>query len=383
MSTCPVSVRDIYQFDLDGTQPKNCFIAAVIKTGILLTSISKSKHMSDQENLLGQAINEICCNVDWSISFTQPVVIYSDEVLRVEILVLLQKYFREKCCNIENIWIISTGNFDLLKPWWKSYCSLFAIKSFNIEEWPTSDTLFLSQLYAGKVEPDWSLLFNQKQHSVCSLFSLYGGSYSKLDRCYLTLRLCELGDHGMIDFMGRFETKQNLIDYTENITYFKNQQEVEIVSSLYDRYVVDMKLQPTFDIKKYPPKFNESIDWNGTQWLLDQQCVFNVSRETNDSECIPDFTEKTLRAFCHFCMVLPVGYNSHACLKKLGFWFPESEIDYDYSQNFDYQERVLMIINNLKKIEKSPGKYAQLVNKYRSQLIQNAKLAWNMISKTA
>jgi hypothetical protein len=265
--------------------------------------------------------------------------------------------------------------------WWQQWCLQARERSFRVCTWPVSQSLWIKK-YTNNVDiPNWDKMWDTKTSALTQLFSVYGGSYAKRDRCFLALRLCEFYDHGLIDFMGMFVDKNQLIDYTEYITYFKNQTEVDHVAQLYDCYIDSAKkLKRRSEITDYQAIKDDNFSINTMQWHWDQHCVFNVIRESDDSECFGYFTEKTLRCFYHMCLPLPVGYQSAKHIEQLGFWFPHELVNYDYQNCLGYHQRVLGIVDILEKLKNQPDQTKQYFYNNRTNIIDNAKLAIKLLT---
>ena len=224
-------------------------------------------------------------NYDWSRSFTKTQVIYSDDLITPDTLIHFHEYLRKKCVNIENIMFMICGSQGA-DEWWQQWCLQAREQSFRVCTWPVSESVWIKKYTNGIVEPNWDNMWQTKILNLTQLFSIYGGSYAKRDRCFLTLRLCELYDYGFVDFMGNFTNKQQLIDYTEHITYFKNQKEVDYVTDLYNQYIDSHgQLKRRDKLVNYPAVKDDKFSTDTMQWYIDQQCIFNIIRETDDSGC--------------------------------------------------------------------------------------------------
>jgi len=167
------------------------------------------------------------------------------------------------------------------------------------------------------------------------------------------LKLCKFYSSSVIDYLGKFCTKQELLDYVEWKSYYSNQNEIDAIDNLYDQHIINQEYSkpslPNLTIVK--SKVNEAINWDGFQWAVDQKCFAAVVRETINDDVFPTVSEKTTRSFLHFCTVLPTGYNAVKDLETLGFWFPHDLIDYSYQSHASYIDRINGLCKNLEKLQ--------------------------------
>jgi hypothetical protein len=296
-------------------------------------------------------LEEIFKDVNWSESFEIPLVIICDEIITSEILIILHQWLRTKCADIENI-VVVTCNHTGVHRWWKKWCDVYHQQSFSIIE------LSLGYSYSMNhppirypLPPIPSANTIQSKKNILYYFNVYGGTYPTLERLYIVLRMLELRDYGVVEYLGELYDKQKILDYIENITYFKNQKEIDKVTALYDQYVINHRLLPQqlqFDITSNPTK-NEPF-FSGHQLTVDNHCFANVVRETMNFEPYNTVTEKTLRSFLHHLAVIPTGYQAVADLEVQGFWFPHDVIDYGYQNQPDHSCRMTLIINAIQRM---------------------------------
>jgi hypothetical protein len=213
-------------------------------------------------------------------------------------------------------------------------------------------------------------------------FNVYGGTYPTVERIYMILRLLELQSNGVVEYIGSMYAKQDILNYAEDITYFKNQKEVDKISKLYDQYVVNNRLKEQelqFNVT-YTPVKNEYF-FSGHQYEIDSHCFANVARETLNFCPYTTVTEKTLRSFLHHLAVIPTAYKSIDDLEAQGFWFPHDVIDYSYQSQPDHGRRMSMIVDALKKMI---NKFStdDLNHYYRENLTHfhcNTKLVYDIV----
>jgi hypothetical protein len=70
------------------------------------------------------------------------------------------------------------------------------------------------------------------------VFSYYGGTYATPERQYLVLTLLELSKVGSIDYLGKFESKDTVTAYSENINYYLDQAEIDQMNCLTVMYLL-------------------------------------------------------------------------------------------------------------------------------------------------
>jgi hypothetical protein len=285
-------------------------------------------------------------NYDWSKSFYSTQVLVYDEAILSEFLPIIHNWLRRKCCDIENIVLISITHPGIAD-WWKSWCSVNHQKSFQIKEanfWdsPTHRGTWISENFK---EP--SLDFFKENKKITKLFSFYGGTYSKIPQEFLTLKLMRFCDVSVVDYLGTFNSKDKLLGYAESMYYYKNQFEIDQLSESYDKYVSNnFKL---LNHSTNPNNYTNSplkckIDFNGTKWNIDRQCFATVVRETMIDDVFSCLSEKTMQAFLHHNVVIPVAFDSVSHIEKLGFWLPHELIDYSYQKNTIFVDRIDQMI---------------------------------------
>jgi hypothetical protein len=193
--------------------------------------------------------------------------------------------------------------------------------------------------------------------------------------------MLELDNFGVIDYCGRFDDKQKILDYAEHITYFCNQKEIDTLSTTYDCFVKNHRLTKRTDFD--PVSSRKDFEClQGSQWHTDQQCFFNVVRETYNAEPFIQITEKTLKSFLHQVAVIPLGFEAVERLESLGFWFPHDIMDYRYQSVKIFSTRIDHMLESLLKVTQ---KYTleQLSRYYQAHLDQfnhNANLVEKILN---
>ena len=354
----------------------------VIKAELLEVLTNAPKHQP-KDVWVEKRLDDMFGSYDWSRSFSRRQILVYDEVLPSEVLEILHKWLRRKCADIENILLVVTHHTGA-SDWWRDWCKTNNEKSFQLTETffltrPTatpSFKSFLSEKNTTKKDIDWYA----SQKNISKLLSYYGGTYSSLEREYLFLKL-QCFDHLLahVDFLGNLSPKQDILSYVENITYYKDQMEIDYISSAYDRLVNSGWLLRTPNVLEFA---NEDIDFAGLQWQTDRQCFVSVVRETINSDKFACVTEKTLRAFLHHCVVIPTGFNAVNGLEKLGFWFPHDFIDYSYQSTRLFADRVhgmMAVLDTLaqKSFDVLQQYYLDNIKKFQ----YNSELVYDLASK--
>lgn len=292
-----------------------------------------------------------------SNSFIRPQVVMYCEYIATDYLLKIQKIIDQQACNAENICLVTNHTVGC-SDWWESYKKLHGIKSFKIIEAPwfwTCNSFFTSQIDPATMDA----AFWKNNRSIDKLFCVYGGSKTGWpERQYLILKLLEFADHGVIDYIGQFESKQIIENYAEQATCFVNQAEVEHVLELYDRYVgKDSKLTVA------PAPVQQPTDWTGFYWNFPEgvtvgpwatakHCLAHVVRETRGWDQFCTVTEKTLSTFLYHLAYLPVsGVNNADHMEQLGFKLAPGLVDYSYTREFHYASRIQQLCDQLDQIK--------------------------------
>jgi hypothetical protein len=359
------------------SQPHKCDLVGVIG-GELLQVLTDAPKLNPKDLLIEHKLDEMFSGWDWSKSFDRAQILVYDEVLPSELLPMLHQWLRRKCADIENIQLILTHHAGA-ESWWQEWCELNHTQSFKIRELSflsrPAATPDLLSLLSGKhgVRKDKSFFIKNKK--INKIFSYYGGSYVSREREYLFLKFYKFRHQAIIDFLASIvASKDEILSYVENITYFKNQVEIDNVSAAYDSFMCSKPDAYHDDLSR--AKKNEDINFNAFQWQIDSQCFASVVRETINSDRYSCVTEKTIRAFLHHCVVIPLGYRSVEELEKKGFWFPHDIIDFSYQFESIFAYRINQLTNILDVLVKHPASelqeyYAQNIDRFEhnAQLI--------------
>jgi hypothetical protein len=155
-------------------------------------------------------------NYDWTKSFSTPQRLVYDEAVTSEILIAIHHWLRRRCADITNITLVTTHHLGIAS-WWKQYCSVMGQQSFSIQEKLfTHADRFRERWFDNITElPKRDWFANSKK--IEQVFSYYGGTYATPERQYLVLTLLELSKVGSIDYLGKFESKDTVTAYSENI----------------------------------------------------------------------------------------------------------------------------------------------------------------------
>lgn len=354
----------------------------IIKAELLEVLTNAPKHQP-KDVWVEKCLDDMFGSYDWTRSFSRRQILVYDEVLPSEVLEILHKWLRKKCADIENILLIVTHHTGT-RDWWQDWCKTNNEKSFQLTEIffltrPTA-TPSIKSFFSKKSTTRKNIDWYTSQKTISKILSYYGGRYSSPEREYLFLKL-QCFDHSLahVDFLGNLSPKQDILSYVENITYYKNQMEIDYISNVYDQLVNNgWLLRPpyVFDCAI------EDIDFAGPQWQTDRQCFASVVRETINSDKFACVTEKTLRAFLHHCVVIPIGFNAVNNLEKLGFWFPHDFIDYSYQSTRSFADRVhgmMAALDNLaqKSFDVLQQYYLDNINKFQ----YNSDLVYDLASK--
>ena len=351
----------------------------------LLTAVADAPVMEPKDLYVERVLENLFGHHDWAKSFSATQVLIYDEVLPSEILILIHKWLRRKCADIENIILVTTHHLGI-RPWWQKWCQINHLRSFQVKEVLFTDSPGYKKGWFASVPSPHSRDFYKHNKKISRLFSFYGNARSGVDvpkeRVYATLKMLEFADYAEIDFIGRFPDKQHMIDYVENITYFKNQADIDYISSTYDKYIFSGLLENRLTFLGTKTQ-NESMTFDGLQWEVDRHCWATVVRETIIDDVYPAVTEKTIRAFLHHMAVIPMAFGAVSELEKLGFWFPHDVIDYSYQHEPLFAVRTQKLIDSLKSVLQNYS-YAQLEEYYNHQIDRfhhNTELAYQYINQ--
>lgn len=370
-----------------GAQPADFDIVTVVR-GELLDACQQALDANQQERICFKQWQILLQDHDWRLSFQgRPQVIYFTDVAPSCHLTALQWYLQTQCLDIEMVHVVIPMHLNS-KQWWRDWCHQARVQGFNLHDWTPGETFWMRRDDPQNMQIDWHQAWQLKLESAYKTFSLFGGSYPALDRCYLVLCFSDpkFLEHGMIDLHGRpsprlpglnFAARDALAAYCESLSYFKDFSHVQEINHTYDTVIKDGRYQTTFPNDKATYELDISVNLGNTMaWRINQACWFNVVRETMDDHCFAMCSEKTIRSFAHFSIPLPMGYNAAQSLRDLGFRLYDDIIDYGYLEHHNYMHRVRAAKQQLAKyLGVDLRDYWQ---SHQDQFWHNAQLAWDM-----
>jgi len=275
---------------------------------------------------------------DLTRSFDENLIFVYDETLPAELLMYIHTWFHRQCCDITNITFLTTHTRGL-REWYQNYLGVAGQRGFRIVEATWLSVLFWDTSRLDTITnppPQWHSKTFQ------NYFSFYGGTRSSLEQDLLAAMACTRRHLGRIEYMGQFKSNSDkFYGYAEQSTYFKRDAAV--------KKLVDIKNNTELPIAPASQRF-DAFDYDSVQWNIDKYSVCQLIRETCTDSQFSILTEKTLRAFLHFQIPLPLsGVGTVRHLEKLGFKFFEL-IDYSYQDEpvyFDRIEQALCEIDSL------------------------------------
>jgi len=325
--------QDFFSFCNDNVQSKGDVIVAGHIQQQLVYTLAASDDWSSKDKLIWPVLEQLFREFDWSLGFEHKILIIYNETFTPEIAISLHYWLRTKCTNIQNIYVAVTDN--VVSTWWASWLGVMCEKSYRVVEIPHIHGLH----YIRRSQPPL------KNHSgIVKHFSYWGGTYPARHKGYLLLEMSQYQPWAYLDHLGSVLDKQEIIDYTENITHYLSQDTVDRISARYDRFIVDKKFLSNIND---PDQKNEFLDSHDIQWHTDQQCLACVIRETCDSLPFSNYTEKTLRAFWHGCLAIPMSYRAVEALEHQGFLFAHDLFDYSYQNEPDFFTRIQLLKHSL------------------------------------
>jgi hypothetical protein len=317
-------------------------------THALVDAVTHAPALEPKLLYIEAALDQQFGTYDWTKSFRAPQILVYEEILTSEMLIAIHLWLRRKCADISNIILVTTSHLGVAA-WWSKYCSVMGYRSFSIREkfYTHSDHWRPIWIDTMAVLPsrEWFI----KSKKIERVFSYYGGTYATLDRQYLVLKLLELSAVGEIDYIGEFTTKDTVLAYSENINYYLDQTDIDQVDRSFDQHVspagkLVQQNAPASGLK------NERIRYQGVQWQTDSKCFASVVRETVVDDVYSCVTEKTLRAFLHHMVVIPVTFQGVKELEHMGFWFPHDIFDYSYQTESRFAHRTKHLITSIKQL---------------------------------
>lgn len=292
---------------------------------------------------------------DWSQSFIRPQVISyrNQQEYGVTVLESLHYFLRQRGGNIENVTLISTDHLGI-NDWWKNYMDAAGEKTYRIHEWLDLRCWDYDQYYTRLDcvrKSAQQLTADRPKFNY--VFSWYGGSYirsKQIEKPFFTIVMKDIDHLGVVDVIAKDVDPVALINHAEFLSYY-SQDYVDLFKSLCSRFIdQNNNIIVGSAAKLLKQNINETLDYQGTQYMIDRQCFATVVRETTDTAPFASLTEKTIRAFFHGMAVVPMGYRAVHYLEQLGFWFPHDIFDYSYQHEKDPLVRYRTMIDEIKKL---------------------------------
>ena len=296
----------------------------------LMTVIFNAPPNEHKEKYVHSFLDQLFADVDFKKSFTKKMILLHCEVLLPENLLQLHSWFIKQCCNIENIVLISILNIGV-RDWYSKYINLIGTPGLTIIEAPWLYVTPWNRIQQTIPPLDKTSISKKLKY----YFNFWGGTYPTLERDVLAA-VWSNTPNGFVDYGQYGSTQQELDDYLEQLTYFGN------------RELVDQLL----NIKQHTEKFTGSASTDligyyncGIQYEYDSKSALIPIRETSNNVVYSTITEKTIRAFIHMQIPLPIsGVGTVDALKQLGFKFCDI-VDYD---SFQYEKIFLKRVGLIK-----------------------------------
>jgi len=277
-----------------------------------------------------------------------------DEVIYDDWLIGIHSFFHKKCCNLDNIFLITTHTSGATI-WYNNYLQLFGQQGINIIE---ANLLFGKERYNSIAPIGYSnnkfilplsklpkLSKDDIRKNLKFYFNYYGGSKSTIENDFLVALMLTKSDIGSIDYLTGFTTDLVEFDnYLEQLTNFTNRNLVDTL--LQARKLAEFKKSN----QEYGEPFNSK---NGFQHNLNSITACQVIRETYNNNMFSIVTEKTVRTFFDLQIPIPIsGVNSVNNLKKLGFNLDYDIVDYSYQTEPIFFKRMMKIIEQIDNLTK-------------------------------
>jgi len=304
----------------------------------ILQIISNAPADDNKEKYIHNYLDKTIFKKDLLDSFQRPVIVIYDEVLTVEILLAIHLWFIKQSCNIDNIFLVTTHTLGASE-WYKKYLNLFGLRGFRLVEAPLMSRRYVDRF----IDIPKKDIFSNKK--IKHYFSYYGGSYPSLEKDFLVTVMLQL-PNGCVEYMSGFSNDEEKLDnYLEELTGFCDRKTVDNLMNIRRSFVFTKNKTQTL---------NETFNLLGHQYQIDQQCAFQIIRETNNSTPFSCITEKTLRSFIHGQLPIPLsGKNSVNNIKKLGFLLDSNIIDYNYQYLDTFYERIQAVVTEVCRIQKN------------------------------
>lgn len=288
-------------------------------------------------------------------TFDHSVVLIYDEAITVEIVTILNSWFSQQNCNIENIFFVTTHTAGLTN-WWKDYSKLMGIRSFQIIELPLIN-YFIKDMF-DKISDNPPLVDNNK--NLDYYFDFYGGwGISTRTRDFLTALLLSEANFGYIEYKAGFLKDVNEFDnYLEEITGFCDRAICDKLLSASKKFTaanislptpLDEILNEVRDLST-DEKYKAVIDFK-LNADISKRSFCQVLRETILDEPFSSITEKTLKCFLNLQIPIILTRNGFTELENLGFKFIPNLIDYTYQDEPNFYKRSLLMIKQLHRLK--------------------------------
>lgn len=278
-------------------------------------------------------------------TFSEKIVFYYAEVLTEEILTIIHNYFRNKCCNIENIIFLTSASG--LNNYYTKFCNLHRSIGMTIIEIPMVDLIheFCNNLIQKKINKN-----------IKRKFSIYGGTYDidPPERTFLLLLLSQFAESSNIEILSKCKSESSLRNWLERETFFINSEFVEYYCNLHKTFISkDLNLLDSLKLKiDKTAVVHESFGANNYQETMDSHCLFNLVRETINFQSFAYISEKTFRCFYNHVIPIPTaGKEIIEDFKKIGFWIDTDFVDYSYLQEDLFVNRVNSLTTSIRKLD--------------------------------
>lgn len=290
---------------------------------------SPTKNIS-KEQYIHSYLDYVLKDFDFSLSFQTKLIIVYDETSDIEIITSLHTWLIKQCCDIRNIILICIDRG--IKKWYLNYLNLYGYGDWGMQVIEMPPLLSDQRRWTNNAP-----FLESKKHK--KYFSVYGGSYSKIERDFLIANLLELKEYGLIDYLGGFtQPTSNLFNEFEGLIHFTN-------ATLLEKVIKNTNI--VFEKTGDPNELLGSADVTITK--ESKIIFFNVLRETYMDVPWTCFTEKSISPFLHQQIPIPIaGVGSVSEIEKMGFIFDYTIFDYNQYQNIvNYSDRMLKMIGLL------------------------------------
>lgn len=307
-------------------------------TNELLKIVDSAPTLEHKEKYVHQYLDCIFENIDFNETFDTRFYVIIQDVITVEILLSMQSWFNNKCCNMKNIWMIQACALGI-KTWYNNYVSLMGIgdRSLTMVEFPIARNMPRIGIKYNKNNSDSS-------RKIENYFTTYCGTYGSEQRDFYAALFLRLKKHGLVDYLGGF--KQALEVTTAKFEHYTNFANNCLVNELIN------ETKHTFNSTGIKNEMLGATD--GFQAINDKKHLLHLIRETLLDTPWTTISEKTLTPIVHKQILIPVsGTNSVEYIEELGFVFDKKIFDYSYQTEPNFANRCIKIYNNLDKFIKT------------------------------